>query len=260
MVAKNLCSLFILGVLAVGCSGSPADALGDVGGPSPDGGTNVTPNANVNPNANVMPTNVTPNNGGACGDIGPRFMEAVRAMPRTCLEDRDCIIVSRANICDCDLAVSNGSDTATFDGVRAELDAAACENPFNTTVAGGCANTDCPYERLSDPGELYARCNPDNECEIVSLLPCSEYEARAQGGIAAPGGCMTAADCELRTDLNPCGCQEGITRNFPFLAIEALNEMMEINNERCNVQCGVCNAPAAATCVDDGMEGMMCAE
>lgn len=216
---------------------------------SPDAGPN---NVNATTSTNGTTPNTQTNSGTACGEIGPRFIEAVRGLGRACATDADCKIASRAQVCDCDLAVSADADMASFDSVRAELDAAQCANPF------GCSVEQCPYTRLSEPGELIARCGDAGECEVLQIMPCNEYEARAHGGVVPPGGCADNTQCTLRSDLNPCGCDEAISANFPFLTAQVTAEMMQINNQRCNVACMGCNSPGEAVCGEDPMGNMIC--
>ena len=241
--------LIFLFVVAASC-GTPTPSNSNSGGR--DTGQNTSGDAGDN--THTANSTIAPTNGGteACVEIGERFKEAVRALPRACVTDTDCMVVSRAQVCDCDLAVARSSDTVEHDAIRAELDAEQCSNPF------GCPTDTCPYRRLSEPGELYARCGEANECEIVQLLPCAEYEARGHGGIVPPGACVAAAGCTLRNDLNPCGCNEAITTNFPALAVQPIREMIEINDRRCNLQCMGCNSPGDAVCGDDGSGNMIC--
>lgn len=236
----------LLGLLAA--CGSPTASNNQTNSGSDAGANNAV---DTSTGGNTSTTSTT--TGTACGEIGPRFIDAVRALPRTCVTDADCKIVSRGQVCDCELAVSASSDTAEYEAVRAEVDAAQCANPF------GCAVDQCPYHRLSEPGELYAHCGEAGECEVVQILPCSEFEARSRGGIVPAGGCADATQCGIRADLNPCGCGESISENFPFLTVQAVAEMMEINRDRCSLDCAPCDTPGTPVCVDDGAEGMVCA-
>lgn len=236
-------------VCAAACgTPTPSNNNATNGGDTGGGDNNVTDMST----ASNQTSNTTPNNGGNCSEIGERFQEAVRALPRDCAIDAGCQIAPRANVCDCDLAVSASADLTDYNAIRAELDGEACGNPF------GCATGECPYRKLSEPGEIYATCNDENECEIVQILPCSEFEANASGGIVPPGGCMDNAGCTIRADLNPCGCGEAVSVNFPALAVQPIAEMIEINEARCNLQCMGCNSPGGAVCGDDGMGNMIC--
>lgn len=214
----------------------------------PDGGAEPPTDASEPDLSGTNGSTTSPDSGGggACEDIAARFMDAVRAIPRDCVTDADCKILPRAQSCDCDLAVSAASDTAAYDAVRAEADAEQCENPF------GCATGECPYRRLSTTGEIYGHCTEEGQCETLQIMSCTEYEARAQGGIANPGGCEVDTDCQLRNDLNPCDCAEGVTTNFPFLATSAIYELIQINDQRCGeVSCGPCEIAEMAVCATD---------
>lgn len=207
-----------------------------------------TESGNNSTNNTTTPTNTTPTptppatTGDACAEIGPRFVDLVRAMPRGCQIDADCKIAPRAQVCDCDLAVTEATDLGDYDAVRAEMDAAQCANPF------GCGDTTCPYRRLSDPGELYPRCNADKECEIVQVMTCERYEAAATGGIVSPGSCQDDDGCTILSHLNPCGCPESITKNFPALTHETIAEVIAINDARCELTCDECPATGTPTC------------
>jgi hypothetical protein len=239
-----------------------AVALGvGCGKPTPGNNNGSTSNSNMSPDGgNNNADNVTTNTsggtgsggGGICVNIGEEFKAAVRAMPRDCTSDADCKLVERAQVCDCDLAVSASSDTAEYDDLRAQLDAESCSNPF------GCPSGECPYRPLADPGELYAHCSDEGQCEVLQILSCEQYEERAHGGIANPGACMENTDCTLRNDLNPCGCNEAVSQNFPFLVIQSIAEMIEINDARCNVQCMGCESPGDAVCGVDGQGNQIC--
>lgn len=223
---------------------------------------NPTPNSSNNqPDGGSIDTGTTSgeadtggggNNGVDCAAVSEQFIDAVRAMPRTCATSDECKIVNQAQVCDCDLAVSVSTDTATYDALRTQMDAGQCSNPF------GCPTGECPYRRLSDPGELVANCNDDGMCEVAQVVSCAEYEANANGGIVASGSCMDANQCQLRSDLNPCGCAEAISSNFPFLTVQATIDMMEINDERCNVECTGCDTGAQATCGSNAEGVMVC--
>ncbi len=234
--------------LLVSACGTPAPSNSATNGEPDAGPNNGTDTGNNTSNGTTPPVN----SGQACAEIGPRFIDAVRALPRTCTINADCRIVERAQVCDCDLAVSRSSETAEYDAIRAELDTAQCANPF------GCAVDKCPYRRLSEPGEVFAFCTDEGECETVQVLACSEFEARSRGGIVPPGGCTDASQCTIRADLNPCGCGESISSNFPFLTVQAVAEMMEINNTRCALSCAPCDPPGTATCGPDGAGNMIC--
>jgi hypothetical protein len=212
--------------------------------PQPDGGNNGNTNGGTNGSSNSSQD--------GCAELNEPFKDAVRAMPRNCVTDADCKLVARAQVCDCDLAVSATSDTAEYDDVRAQLDAASCSNPF------GCPGNECPYRKLAEPGELYAHCGEGGECEVLQIMSCEQYEMNAMGGIASGGGCMEATDCTLRNDLNPCDCNEAVSENFPFLVIQSINEMMDINDARCDVQCTACPMPTEAVCANDDEGYQVC--
>ena len=195
---------------------------------------------------------ITTNSDVDCAALSEQFVDAVRAMPRTCSSNADCKLVSKAQVCDCDLAVTTSTDTSTYDQIRAQLDAGQCSNPF------GCPTGECPYRRLADRGELVANCGDEGMCEVVQVLSCEEYEANAHGGIVASGSCMDDTQCQLRNDLNPCGCQEAISANFPFLTVQATQDMMDINDARCNVQCMGCPTPGDAVCANDAEGFKVC--
>lgn len=229
------------------------------GTPTPDSSSDAGVNNSTSDVSNATTDSSSPatngeDSGGSdeCVAIGERFIEAVRGMPRDCVTATDCTIVTGAQVCDCDLAVSATSDTTSYEAVRAEADAANCANPF------GCPNGECPYRRLADPGELVANCSDEGMCEVVQVLTCDDYVAGAHGGLVPPGGCMDDTQCKLRSDLNPCGCPEAISDNFPFLTVQATAELIEINDVRCGYQCMGCNAPTEAVCGTDGQGNDVC--
>lgn len=187
-----------------------------------------------------------------CAEVSEAFVDAVRGMPRTCVTDADCLLVQRAGECDCDLAVTATSDVASFEAARAALDAAQCVNPF------GCPGEQCRHRRLVDDGELYANCNLDGECEVVQLPSCPDYAAKAQGGLVLGGSCTQNSDCDVRNDLNACNCAEAVTGSFPFLARQAIYDIIAINNERCGISCSECPPPGTAVCANDDEGYMVC--
>lgn len=229
--------IFVLSLAAFACSGpstsnpNEADADQSAGGDDAGGGDAARDTG-------------ASNNGGDqnCAAIGERFTDAVRAIPRDCVTDADCVLLPRAQVCDCDLAVSAGVDTAEYDAVRAEADAAQCANPF------GCPMGECPYRKLSQPGELYPHCNDENQCEVLQIMNCTDYQDRAHGGMFGESSCMESTECTLRNDLNACNCNEAVSTNFPFLTVGTIYEVIEINNERCDVTCMGCQGPDGAVC------------
>lgn len=233
----RLFTLLLAIALAVGC-GKPAPGNN---GSNDNAGSNGAADAGNN-DTNGGTSNASNSGGGECADLADPFKDAVRAMPRDCVTDADCKLVQGAQVCDCDLAVSASTDTGEYDDIRAQVDSAGCANPF------GCPMDMCPYRVLSDPGELYAHCSDEGECEVLQILSCEQYEEKAHGGIAAETSCMENDECALRDDLNPCDCNEAVSQNFPFLVIEAIREMIEINDARCNVQCMGCESPGDAIC------------
>ena len=225
------------------------------GKPTPGAGGDDASTTDVGSETSVANNGVTTTNNGAstaCADIGGRFTDAVRAIGRDCVTDADCKLLSRAQACDCELAVTASADTAAYEAVRAEADAAQCANPF------GCPTGECPYRRLSDPGELYAHCNAEGQCEVVQLMSCADYETKLQGGIAPASGCADDNDCTTRNDLNPCDCAEAVSVNFPFLTVQAIYEMIAINDARCNATCVPCPPPGTPTCTVRADESQVC--
>lgn len=235
----------LLSCLLVAC-GTPTPSNNTDSDAGPNNATDTAVN-NVSTSGTSMQTTGT-----ECAGVGQQFIDAVRALGRSCVTSADCKVAPRANQCDCDLAVSASADTTEFESLRADLDAAQCSNPF------GCAGGTCPYKKLSEPGELVAHCGDDGECEMVQVMPCSEYEARAHGGIVPAGSCTDSTQCVIRADLNPCGCGEAISTNFPLLTTQATADLIAINDARCNVSCMGCNSPGAAVCGDDGSGNMIC--
>jgi len=231
-------SLVFLSLIA--CGKPVANPNPDRDAAAADGGTDAPNNG------------TTPNNGatGDCAEIGERFTDAVRAIGRECASDADCKLLSRAQACDCELAVTASADTAQYEAVRAEADEAQCANPF------GCPTGACPYRLLSDPGEIYAHCNDEGVCETLQIMTCADYEAKAHGGVAPASSCMDSTECTLRNDLNACDCAEAVSVNFPFLTIQAIYEMIAINDARCDATCLGCEAPGGTTCAlnDDGYQ------
>lgn len=238
-------TVLIVSVMVLAC-GKPT--------PGNDGTNNdANSNSDAGNNGDNVATNGSSNansGGGECADLAEPFKDAVRAMPRDCVTDADCKLVQGAQVCDCALAVSASSDTAPYDDVRAQVDAAACANPF------GCPDDSCPYRVLSEPGELYPHCSDEGQCEVLQLMSCEQYEMNAHGGIGTETGCMDNSECTLRNDLNPCNCNEAVSANFPFLVIQSIYEMMEINDARCDVQCMGCESPGEAVCAlnDEGYQ------
>ncbi len=233
----------VVALLTASCSQPPVDS-GDAGVDDATVSTDVQ---------STEDTAATPETGGGeggnCAEIGERFIEAVRGFPRECAADYDCEILPRAQVCDCDLAVARGTDKSTYDAVRAEADAAQCSNAF------GCPPTGCPYVKLSEPGELYPRCNDEGRCEIVQVMTCEEFEQKADGGMVGASSCMMDTDCALRNDLNFCNCNEAVSSQFPALLTQSIYDVLRINGERCDVTCEGCQSPGGTVCAldDEGL-------
>ena len=230
--------IWLAAVAIFGC-GTPAT--------NNDNSDNDSGNANNVNNANNMSdmgvNNI--NNGEACEPLQDEFKTAVRALPRDCASDAECSLALRAGPCDCAISVS-GSDLTEYDAARQSLDDNECRNPFV------CIGNKCDqYRILSDPGELIPKCT-GNECEVVQLLSCTDFENAKNGGLISESSCVTDADCTLRTDLNPCNCQEAVGTSFPLLAGQTIRELIDLNTDRCGTVCEGCPVINGVSCVDEG--------
>lgn len=181
-----------------------------------------------------------------CIELQSQTAEAIRALPRGCSADSDCMVVPRAADCECDNAINASADLAPFEDLLGELDDAQCGHPFT------CSQPMCP-----EPGasfEILAECQlreGEQTCGLRETFTCDAIEAGATGGLVNSGSCTDHEDCVLRNDLNPCGCDEGITNQFPLLSASAIAEEIEFNGSRCNFTCDACPEVAEARCVDN---------
>lgn len=182
--------------------------------------------------------------GGTCATYQDWLTDAVRSLPRTCETPADCLIVDRAGQCECALAVTlGGGDIAAFNTALQELDAHECRHPF--ACLEGMAQ--CSYQTPFEQTELLVTCE-QNVCGLVELMACDAYVARKNGGIFPAGACETDDDCTLRDNLNPCGCQEALPKEFPFLLENAVFDLMPRNDTRCDFTCDGCPAVTEAFC------------
>ena len=94
---------------------------------------------------------------------------------------------------------------------------------------------------------------------MVQVLSCADFRADSHGGLIATGSCTDATQCTIRADLNPCGCGESFSVNFPFLTTQAVTEMIGINTKRCGLDCQGCAPPGDVACVEGDAENMVCA-
>lgn len=230
--------IWLVVACALGCS-TPANSNNDNNTDDDSGNPN-----NVNNMSDGGQNNV--NNVEACEPLQEEFKSAVRALPRDCGSDAECVLALRSGPCDCAIAVNSGSDLPRFDTARESLDNNECRNPF-VCIGDRCEQ----YRLLSDPGELIPKCT-GNECEVVQLMSCTDYENNKNGGIISESSCVTDADCTLRTDLNPCNCQEAVSTSFPLLAGQTIRELIGLNTDRCNTVCEGCPVINGVSCVDEG--------
>ena len=180
-----------------------------------------------------------------CETSGNAVADAIRALPRACESDAECRVVERAGNCECANAINAMADTSEFDAALANLDANMCVHPF-----AGCGAAQCAYERGYRDPVLVAQC-VESECVVAEAMSCAEFEQNIYGGLVAASRCETANDCTLRNDLNPCGCQEGVGTDFPFLAAESIYNLIGINRDRCDFTCEACPAVTEAACVQN---------
>ncbi len=228
-------AIFLFVALAACSDDSGSDNNANNGNNNANNANNVNNGNNLNNGNNVE----------VCGDVQNRMIEAIRGMPRDCNTDADCVIVPRAGQCECNLGVKSTSDVPGFQSVLQELIDNACTHPF------ACSQPTCSYDTGTafEPKELVATCE-DNTCKLIEVMQCDAYAQRVNGGVSPSGNCLTDDDCTLRTDLNPCGCAEGISTNYPILTAEGVYNMMSVNMQRCSFSCDGCPQFSQAVCVD----------
>lgn len=179
-----------------------------------------------------------------CEERGNTVADAIRNLPKTCSDDSECQVVARAGNCDCSNGVSASADLAEFEAAIVALDENDCVHPFS------CAGDQCAYDRGYREPELIGVCEM-GECAVAETMACSEFEANVYGGLIPPSRCETASDCMLRNDLNPCGCQEGVGTDFPFLAAQSTYDLIGLNKDRCDFVCDACPQVTEAACVQN---------
>lgn len=197
---------------------------------------NVQPDAGTDTSSNLSPT-------GTCANYQGWVTDAVRSMPRECNTPSDCLVVERAGNCECSLAVSMGSDVAALTTALNELDENACKHPF------ACIESmaQCAYDTPFEDTELVVTCE-DNVCNLVELMTCDTFVQHKNGGLYPAGACTVDADCELRDDLNPCGCPESYPSAFPIVLQNDVYALIQQNSSRCTFVCQACPAVTEALC------------
>lgn len=216
-------ALALLALLVAACSSDASDPSPDV-----DAGSDAQADLSI---------------GGMCSNYQQWVTDAVRNLPRTCQTASDCMVVERAGNCECALAATVGGDLAALSTALDELDAHECRHPFTCAQA----MSQCSYATPFEDTELIVACR-ESTCALEEVMACDTYVARKNGGIFPAGACETDADCELRDDLNPCGCMEAYPASFPFLVANAAYELIQRNQSRCGFTCTGCPAVAEAFC------------
>lgn len=180
-----------------------------------------------------------------CETSGNAVADAIRALDRSCESDVECRIVERAGDCECANSVNIMADLTAFDSALQTLDENMCVHPF-----ASCGSVQCDYTRGYREPELIGTCE-QNECVVTETMTCAEFEENVYGGLVAPSRCETAEDCTLRNDLNPCGCNEAVGLDFPFLSAQSTYDLIGINRDRCNFTCEACPQVTTAACVQN---------
>ncbi len=180
---------------------------------------------------------------GTCSSYQGWVTDAVRALPRECSTVADCMVVERAGNCECAISATIGGDLASVNMALQSLDDHACSHPF-ACVEG---MSQCSYQTPFEDKELVVTC-VENQCGLIEVMACDTYSARKNGGLYPSGSCIVNSDCELRDDLNPCGCAESYPVNFPFILENEAFTLMQRNQGRCDFTCDACPSATEAFC------------
>ncbi len=194
----------------------------------PDGGTDSGPELSA---------------AGTCSSYQGWVTDTVRGLPRDCSTPADCMVVERAGNCECSISAKIGGDLAALNTALQALDENSCSHPF--ACLGSMSQ--CSYQTPFENKELVVTCK-ENTCGLIEVMACDTYVARKNGGIYAPGGCTMDTDCELRDDLNPCGCDEAYPASFPFVLENEAFTLMQRNEGRCAFTCDACPPATEAFC------------
>ncbi len=238
-MSKVLSLLMFVFAMALGCGSEDTDE------PASNQVSNGTTNNTANNASTNNASNQTGNNGVDCIAAQNDVASAIRALPRECITDNDCIVVERAANCECANSVSFRSDLSEFEESLSRLDAGSCGHPF------ACAQQSCSYDSGFTPSELVPVCDVDQTCTLREALTCDAFADGAKGGLVTAGACNSDEDCVLRDDLNPCGCDEGVTNQFPVLVAQSIYDLIELNTTRCDFTCDSCPTVTEARCIDN---------
>jgi hypothetical protein len=180
---------------------------------------------------------------GTCASYKGWVTDAVRALPRECSTVSDCMVVERAGNCECAISATIGGDLAAVNTALQSLDEHSCSHPF------ACIDgmSQCSYQTPFEDKELVVTCAA-NECGLIEVMACDTYVARKNGGLYPPGSCTVDSDCELRDDLNACGCDEPYLASFPFVLENEAFTLMQRNQGRCDFACDACPTVTEAFC------------
>ncbi len=180
---------------------------------------------------------------GTCSSYQGWVTDAVRALPRDCSTVADCMVVERAGNCECAISATIGGDLAAVNTALQSLDDHSCSHPF------ACIDgmSQCSYQTPFEDKELVVTCM-ESQCGLIEVMACDTYIARKDGGIYPPGSCTVDSDCELRDDLNPCGCDEAYLGSFPFVLENEVFTLMQRNQGRCDFTCDACPSVTEAFC------------
>ena len=180
---------------------------------------------------------------GNCSFYQGWVTDTVRALPRDCTTPADCMVVERAGNCECSISATIGGDLAALNTALQSLDERSCAHPF------ACLQnmSQCSYQTPFEEKELVVTC-VENVCGLIEVMACDAYVARKTGGLYPPGACTMDSDCELRDDLNPCGCDESYPSSFPFVLENEVFTLMQRNEGRCAFTCDACPTVTEAYC------------
>lgn len=213
---------FILALAVIACSDEPSKSANNDGATS----NNVATNNDITTNNDVTTHNGTL----SCDQAIDAFFTTRSDLPTACTDSGDCQLIDAADYGDCAGSAQADADLTEL-GERRE-DMQKCSSTSSNNFV-------CKYPQAP---QMTAAC-VEGECEAIPACDQLRWIRESEGAQV----CGDAADCEVRTDWNECGCPMATAVDADLPVVPLLIEQCDYSETCALIDCAV---GESASCED----------